>query len=496
MNVVIYARFSSHNQTEQSIEGQIKVCKEYAKRNNYNIIGTYIDRALTGTSDKRPDFQRMIADSNKKQFEGVLVYQLDRFSRNRYDSATYKNKLRKNGVRVFSAKENISDDASGLLMESVLEGMAEYYSAELSQKVKRGMNINASKCLYNGGPILLGYKIKDKKYIIDEDMAPIVKEIFTMYANDKTMLEIAEYLNNKGIKTTMGHTYKKNNISLILRNRKYLGIYIYKDTEVEGGIPQIISEELFNEVQEKINKNISAPARRKAKNEYLLTTKLFCGNCKEMMTGTSGTSQNGTLYAYYTCNGIKKNSCDKKNINKDLIEQIVISETRKILTDINIKKIAKKIILLLENDSSGIELKRLTKLLKEKEKQKNNLLDSLKICDMDTVKKIIFEEIAQLEAEYENINKQIAIEKNKNIYLTEDEICFFLEQIRDANIADIKYNKMLIDTFINKVYLYDDRMIIIFTTQDKKVEINKSLLEDIEGSLLEKQGEPLLNLFE
>lgn len=142
MNVVIYARYSSHNQTEQSIEGQIAVCTEYAKRNNYTIIGEYIDRALTGTNDNRPEFQKMIIDSNKKMFEGVLVYQFDRFARNRYDSAIYKNKLKKNGVRVFSAKENISEDASGILMESMLEGMAEYYSAELSQKVKRGMKIN------------------------------------------------------------------------------------------------------------------------------------------------------------------------------------------------------------------------------------------------------------------------------------------------------------------------------------------------------------------
>ena len=128
MNVVIYARYSSHNQTEQSIEGQILVCNEYAKRNNYTIVGEYIDRALTGTNDNRPEFKKMIEDSNKKYFQGVLVYQLDRFARNRYDSATYKNKLKKNGVRVFSAKENISDDASGVLMESLLEGMAESYS--------------------------------------------------------------------------------------------------------------------------------------------------------------------------------------------------------------------------------------------------------------------------------------------------------------------------------------------------------------------------------
>jgi DNA invertase Pin-like site-specific DNA recombinase len=146
MNLVFYGRYSDSGQSEQSIEGQRKICYEYAERNGYKIIGEYIDRALTGTSDNRPEFLRMINDSVKRQFQGVLVYQLDRFARNRYDSATYKARLKKNGVKVLSARENISDDASGVLMEAVLEGMAEYFSAELSQKVKRGMALTAQKC--------------------------------------------------------------------------------------------------------------------------------------------------------------------------------------------------------------------------------------------------------------------------------------------------------------------------------------------------------------
>ena len=127
MNVVIYARYSSHSQTEQSIEGQLHTCYEYARNNGYLVVGEYIDRAQSGTTDSRAEFQRMIADSDKHTFEGVLVYQLDRFARNRYDSAINKAKLKKNGVRVISARENISDDASGILVEGVLESMAEYY---------------------------------------------------------------------------------------------------------------------------------------------------------------------------------------------------------------------------------------------------------------------------------------------------------------------------------------------------------------------------------
>ena len=186
MNVVIYARYSSHSQTEQSIEGQLQTCYDYARANGHIVIGEYIDRAQSGTTDSRAEFQRMIADSDKHTFEGVLVYQLDRFARNRYDSAINKAKLKKNGVRVISARENISDDASGILVEGVLESMAEYYSAELSQKIRRGMDINTEKCLSNGSNPGLGYRVdEERRFHIDPEGAAIVREIFEMYASGK-----------------------------------------------------------------------------------------------------------------------------------------------------------------------------------------------------------------------------------------------------------------------------------------------------------------------
>lgn len=279
MKVVIYARYSSHNQREESIEGQLKVCYEYAKRNDYNVIAEYIDRAQTGTNDNREQFQKMIEDSNKKCFEFVLVYQLDRFARNRYDSATYKTKLKKNGVRVISARENISDDASGILMESMLEGMAEYYSVELGQKVKRGMAINGEKCLYNGGYIEIGLKVdkETKKYQIDEETAPTVRKMFEMYRSGSTIVQIMQYLKSIGI------TYTKGRIRNVLENKKYIGTYTYKGKETPNVIPPIIDNELFEDVQKILAKNKKSRARLKTKTEYILTTKLFCGHCKDMM---------------------------------------------------------------------------------------------------------------------------------------------------------------------------------------------------------------------
>lgn len=506
MNVVVYARYSSHNQNEQSIEGQLEYCRNYAKQHNYKITNEYIDRAQSGTNDDRPQFLQMIEDSNKKLFEGVLVYQLDRFARNRYDSAIYKRTLKKNGVRVFSARENINDDASGVLMESVLEGMAEYFSVELGQKVKRGMKINADNCYYNGGLVPLGYKlidvdsritdangriVKKKKYAIDEDTAPVVKKIFEMYNSGNLMADIIRYLNNKSIKTSVGGEFNKNSIRNILLNKKYVGIYSYNGVETINGIPRIIDDDTFNKTQDIMFKNKKAPARARAKTEYLLTTKLFCGHCKDMMTGYSGTSKTGKLHSYYMCNNARKKQCDKKAIQKNYIEDIIIEQARKILTDDNIKRIAEQVVELANKEKNNYILNKLNSLLKEKEKQRTNLFDSLKICEIDSVKKSIFEEINKMELEITKIKDDIFIEESQHVKLTIGQVKYFLTQLRHGNINDTKYRKLLVNTLIYKVYLYDTGIAIYFNTQDKPIEKKIPRMELIESSLLGKDALPI-----
>ncbi len=221
-NAVIYARYSpGSKQNYQSIEGQLKECYAFAERSDLRVVREYVDEHLTGTNDKRTQFLQMIEDSKRKGFQYIIVYQLDRFARNRYDSATYKAKLKKSGVRVLSAKENITDDASGILIEGVLESMAEYYSAELSQKVKRGIAITASKCKFFGGGIPLGYKVdEEKRFIINEETAPIVKQMFEMLANGYNYAEIARYMNERGIPTSRGGKWNKNSFHSIFANRR------------------------------------------------------------------------------------------------------------------------------------------------------------------------------------------------------------------------------------------------------------------------------------
>ena len=241
MIAVIYARYSSDGQRDESIDGQLRECYEYARRNNIDVIDTYIDRALSAKTDKRPNFQMMIKDSDKRKFDTIIVWKLDRFSRNRYDSATYKHKLRKNGVSVISATEVISKNAEGVLLESVLEGYAEYFSLELSEKVNRGLTENALKCQFNGGTVPIGFVInKDHRFEIDPIKAPLVVEAYKSYAEGMTIKEIVTMLNNKGLTTSHGTKMTINIVTDVLKNRRYIGEYRFKDIVNKDGIEKVV----------------------------------------------------------------------------------------------------------------------------------------------------------------------------------------------------------------------------------------------------------------
>ena len=317
MTGIICARYSSDNQREESIDGQIRECKEFAEKNDIRIIDTYIDRALSAKTDNRPSFQQMIKESSKGLFDVIIVWKLDRFARNRYDSAHYKNILKKNGVKVISATEAISSGAEGILLESMLEGYAEYYSAEFAEKINRGLTENALKCKYNGGSVALGCVIDDEQHFqINPTLAPVVLNIFNDYLSGKTQKEIRDELNNKGLKNANGREFTINNISKILTNRRYIDNYIYKDVLIENGIPAIIPNDVFDKVQEMIVVNKRAPSRHKAVDDCLLTTKLYCGKCKAFMVGESGNAR-GKRYSYYKCVSTKRNkTCDKKAVKK------------------------------------------------------------------------------------------------------------------------------------------------------------------------------------
>ena len=326
MTAVIYARYSSDNQREESIEGQIRECTAYAEKNGITVVKHYIDRALSAKTDNRPDFQQMIKDSEKRLFDMVLVWKLDRFARNRYDSAHYEYQLERNHVKLVSATEPISDSPAGIMVKSMLTGMAEYYSAELSEKVVRGMTENVLKGKYNGGTIPIGFKVDEEKFFqIDPLKAPFVVEAFQRYNDGATMKELMNWLNDSGVTTNRNQKFTYNSVQTLLTNKRYIGENHFKD---------IVDKDLFEEVQLKIKKNSRAPARHKAEDDYLLTTKLFCGMCGAMMFGECGTGRNKVVHHYYKCSTAKRfKTCKKKTVRKEWLEDLVVAETMKLIQD-------------------------------------------------------------------------------------------------------------------------------------------------------------------
>lgn len=497
-NAVIYARYSSHSQNEQSIETQVEACQNYADKNNLNVIEIYSDKAKTGTNDNREAFQRMLDDSSKKKFKYLLLYNLSRFARNSKESILNEIILEKNGVSIISVNENINgddDDPFMALMKNLMRGVNEYYSKNTAKNIRDGLKTNAKKGLSIGGFSLpLGYiSNEERKILIDEEEAKIVKKIFEMFKDGNNYAEIIRYLNLHNIKTKRGNEFNKNSIKRLLTNEKFVGIYIFKGEKMPVELPRIISDELFYEVQEMIKKRVKAPGKARMKTEYILSGKLYCGHCGENMVGQSSTSETKRKYHYYICKNRIVKKCNKERVSKDLIDDFVFSKTREILTDENINIIANRLMEYIENTKDDYELKSLKKELKNNEKAKINLLNSLKLADNDSVKKAIMEELTKMEEQNNKLELAILTEEANQLKITPSQIKFFLKGLRKGNVNDIKYRRMLIDLFINKIYLYDDgRILIVYTIDNNKFEgkiPNKDvLLSSLEGTIAPPLG--------
>ena len=474
MKGVIYARYSSDNQREESIEGQLRECKAFAEKNDIQIIETYIDRALSARTDRRPDFQRMIKDSSGKKFEVVIVWKLDRFARDKYDSAHYKRILKNNGIKVVSATEAISTGAEGILLESMLEGMAEYYSAELSEKVTRGLTENALKCKYNGGTLPIGYMIDSEQYFqIDPLTAPAVLDAFKHYADGASMREITDEMNLKGVRTKRGGKISINSVTRMLHNRKYIGEYRYNDIVHPNGIPAIIPEDLFNRVQERMATNKKAPAKHKAEDEYLLTTKLFCGKCKCYMVGESGTGRN-KVHRYYKCASVKNHKgCDKKTVKKEWIENLVIEQIKKLIFDDElIEKLADTVMKLQSKENTVLPL--LKKRFADTQKSIDNMLDAIQQGILTASTK---ERLESLERQKSELSVQIIKEEIAKPTLSREQIVFWFHRFRKLNTKKLDHRRRLIDSFVNAIFLYDDRITFTFNYKDGTKTINFTELE-------------------
>ncbi len=482
---VIYARYSSDSQRDESIDGQLRECQAYADSQGISIVDHYIDRAFSAKTDKRPAFQKMIKDSEKQKFDRIIVWKLDRFARNRYDSAMYKSKLKKNSVLVLSATETISNTAEGILLESLLEGYAEYYSAELSEKVTRGMTENALKCQFNGGSVPIGYRInEDRRFEVDPEKAPFVLEAFRAYAGGMTIKEIVDMLNQKGLTSSHGNPITINIVTDMLKNRRYIGEYRFRDIIQKDGIPRIVPQELFDLVQSEREKNKRATARHKAEDDYLLTTKLYCGKCNALMVGESGTGRNGTVHRYYKCNNVKyKHTCDKKPVKKEWLEDLVVRYTKQMLMDENvIEDISNIVFRNLKQENPTLVL--LKRQLVEVQTSIKNIMTAIEqgIITQTTKQRLI-----ELEETQNGLELKIVKEELRRPPITKEGLTFWLKRFQQMDTEKKEHKQRLIDSFVNAVYLYDDKIVLTFNYK----EANKTVtLSEVNGSIIECQGAP------
>lgn len=482
-NAVIYARYSSHGQTEQSIEGQLAKGHEYAAAQGYTVVHEYIDRAMTGRNDNREAFQKMLSDTGKHQFQVIIVWKVDRFGRNREEIAFNKHTCKKNGVRVEYVAESLPNSPEAVILESVLEGMAEYYSIQLSQNIRRGQLESAKKCQCVGGSVPLGYTLdSDKHFVIDPQTAPVVKKIFDLYAEGATISEITGQLNEQGIRTIRKQLFTKNSLTKLLKNEKYIGVYTYKDiVRVEGGVPAIVDKSTFDRVQELLKINRRAPSHTWTKVEYLLTDKLFCGHCGSPMVGESGFSHTGAKYSYYGCiKRRREKACDKKPVRQDWIEALVLDETVKLLHDDELMEyiIDRTWEYYQVTDKVQEEKAVLEAQLAEVDKAINNLVRAIEAGIFNAATKSRMDE---LDAQKAALTASLAdLELTSGIRITRDHIEYFLLRLRDLDIKDRECQKRLVQTFVNAVFVYDDgRVKITYNYSGKSSTIT---LNQIDGA--------------
>ena len=478
MKAVIYARYSSDNQREESIEGQVRECQSFAERKGYSVIRTYIDRALSGTrADNRPEFQQMISDSTLREFQYVIVWKIDRFSRDKFDSVKYKYALKSSGVSVISATEPIDGSPEGQMMESVFEGISVYYIKDLAQKTSRGMTENAIKGKFNGGTLTFGYTIDENHHFqLDPVNAPIVLDVFTRYSDGETIRSILDDISSK--MSNNGRKFTYHFLNWMLNNRRYLGEYKFQDTVNNEAIPPIISQELFDKCQHRLNVNKhKAGSFKKNKEKYLLTGKIFCGICGATISGISGTGKCKSIYRYYKCMNVKKHKCNKKPVQKELIENIVLNAALDIFKDkALIRKISKACFDLQSKESPMLPA--LKRRLRENQKEIKNLMNAIKA---GIVLKTTKSELEKLESEHEQLETNIAMEKLVKPVIPQEKIQVWLMKFAASDLSDQSQKQRIIDIFVNSVYVYDDRVVIFFNYKDGERCVDFSVLSDSEN---------------
>ena len=465
---VIYARFSSHAQKEESIEQQVDQCTAYAQRMNIPVLRVYDDKAISGKTDKRPNFQRMMRDASKGEFQYIIAWKSNRFGRNMREALTNEFMLDSYGVRCLYVEEDFDDTAAGRFALRNMMNVNQFYSENMAEDIRRGMRDNALKCKITNGNLPFGYKKgEDGRYAIDEEKAKIVQEIFTRIAAGEVFMDIVRDLNERGLHTSRNGTWNRSSFGRMIHNERYRGVYIYDDIRVEGGIPRIISDELYFRVQEVLKTKNKPYGKHENTFDYLLTGKLFCGYCQTPMTGYCGTGRNGVVHHYYVCNRRKREGdCKKKNVRQEDIELAVARAIKQnVLRDDVIEWIAD---CAMEYQKQAEAETDLALLQTELDGVKKSIANIMTAIEQGIITETTKSRMLELEEKQVMLGAKIESIKLTNVQISREDIVAGLKIFKHGNIRDVEYQKQLFDTFLVAVYLYDDKLKLIFNfTKDK-----------------------------
>lgn len=476
---VAYARFSSNNQREESIDAQMRAIREYCVKERIELIAEFKDEAISGKTDDREDFQNMISQLLKGNLavDYVLVHKFNRFARNKYDSALYKKKLKDAGIKVVSVSQKIDETPEGELLEGFLETIDQYYSANLAVEVRKGLRENALKGKHAGGQVLFGYSLDENGYYVANENAKIVRRIFEEYAAGYPKTEICERLNREGYRNQRGRKFNTRTIYDLLRNPKYIGIYIYtidrKETiRLEDVIKNPpIDRHLWEEVQKLCQEGSLKGRYRKKKRSYLLTGKTFCEECGcPISGGGSKRSRNGTLMYYYKCVGKSKykNGCKNPSINKDWVEPRILQTVLNTVMDKQqVKYLANLAFTELEamRDTPVISTAQLKKELSNILSKQERLTDLYLDGGMD--KTMLDEKNGELQRRKYQIEDEL--EKRKHIANSEDVtqqdiekfIHEFVENAKNSHDqTDDEFMRLIFSTFVEKVIVSREKITV------------------------------------
>ena len=460
---VAYYRFSSHSQNEASIDQQREEAHRYAEARGLRIVREYEDAGISGTTDQRPGYQQMLAELDKVRASTLILWKTDRLGRDKYELVLAKRSIRDAGYRIALVAESIPDDeAEAALFESLLDGMAEYYSKQLSRNIRRGMLANARSCRTNGRRIT-GYRSdEDDHFEPDPDTAPIVQRIFEEYAAGEPMTKIAERLNEQGLKTILSRPFTVNSLRSILRNDAYTGVYRFSDVVIEGGMPALVSQDLFEQAQRKLQENKRRGARkangtsRADAPDYWLAGKLYCGECGCPMHGVSGKS---SRYFYYYCAGQRKHMCGKKPMRKQEIEELVLSLLSEILNN-------QEMVASLAADTAAY-FERTHKdtgfldALVQQERETQKALDNLvRALEQGVINDTVQARILELEGRKKALCASIEAEELKLVMMEEDanSIGEYFYRFLNADLSNVEMRDAVLEYFIDKIYVYDDKV--------------------------------------